>query len=266
MLVMAPMKRKPAALTDGTGVLKRPACATAWHAMDCEKDEEEQNEGEEVVDNEQETKEPGPDGPDSRTTSRSQRYVFKAHRHLIPPEILKEFDHLALPCTKITGKQKRMNEIINEFTSREAKYSDGIVKRMSVEKVTTSAREEKQEAKVAGMAWFTLVGSRFSGSEELANKAWQAGEIKKDPNGKFYVSEHIMTKKKSDKVSIHGAIEFEAPKDAKAFMQLMNGFSEEMNDEPLSIEWADQATSEPITKTMEKKAADDDDFALMQEP
>ena len=72
-------------------------------------------------------------------------------------------------------------------------------------------------------------------------------------------------KKRKEQTAVQGVVEFDTPKDAKGFMSLMNIIAEDLHEEPLAIEWADNPKAIATTKSTQQKAAYDNDLALMQD-
>ena len=98
-----------------------------------------------------------PDGvADFRTTTRTQRYIWKQNRHLIPKAILDRYDYLANPDTVLPGKPKEINQIVTAHVGKTAKGSDGLtVKSLTVKKMISHCREDTDSDVLGGMYWYT---------------------------------------------------------------------------------------------------------------
>ena len=81
----------------------------------------------EVETSEDDQRDEVPDGaPDGRATSRAQRHVFMRNRPFLDQRIVARFEELHKKDTKVLGKQKEINAIINASVPRNAAYGSEI--------------------------------------------------------------------------------------------------------------------------------------------
>ena len=264
--------KRPAASEPGEKVLKRPA---AWHSLDEGEEQEEEAEKAEEANDPDDAAAKGddedmPDGVvDARPCSRRQRYMFTACRHMLDAEVVARFDELANPKTVKPGKQAEMNTIINATISRagdkRGKASASIaVKQSTIQKIFTQKKVNTDTKAAEGYEWYSMVGSHFAGSEALAQKAWDANEIKfNKKTGKYYISKHTQSESDIMEKGFRSTAEF-GDADPKMLVNLMNDLSAELHDDEEGIDnsWV-KAADKKIPKRECDEAAGDAEHLLM---
>ena len=201
--------------------------------------------------------------PDSRKTSRGQRYTFEQNKHMFDQELVKRVELLMNPQTKLPGKQKEINQIINSCVSRRAQNGQGVaIKERTVTKVNSHTIEDREKEQIMGKGWFSIVGSEYAGNEELAIRAKEAGElVQNESNGKWYVGSHTVTRSNIKVKGHETRTDFDALKDEN-LLQAMLAAEEELGAESLEQTWLQV---KPVVKAAAKKQAGQEDFAMMQE-
>ena len=141
--------------------------------------------------------EPAPQSgaPDERKTSRAQRHVFNLSLSSCPQEVQTQYYHLVDKNTKLPGKQKQINAIINAWVPRNATYGASLQKvDTTVSRVSQFSLQETAGFTNTGMGKYVMIGSLFAGHRELFDAAHEAGEIWEDDDGLWY--HHAKTKGK----------------------------------------------------------------------
>ena len=102
------------------------------------------------------------------------------------------------------------------------------------------------------MDWYTLVGSKYAGSESLAQQAWDSGEIKYTEQAhKYYCGSHTLSTIETKGTTVEGKSDFGEvnPNDC---MLLMNGLSDDMHHEDEGTDWLDYS-AKPVPEKLAVK-------------
>ena len=216
---------------------------------------------------------------DDRTTSRAQRHVMKLNLHTLPAEERDHYVYLIDPNTKLVGKQKRINEIINKWVPRDVGYGGALA---PAEVVMTrysglSATKDKGTHDV-GMGKWTMIGAMLAGNEELWQKARDANEIWSESDGLWYSNTKTRSKNATRHERLDNQKKWAFGPDSKAdlaitFNKMQLELVEENEDWLVAIEDAasptqpgqSQAPRLQETPAIANGLASDDDYVILQE-
>ncbi|CAK0794770.1 unnamed protein product [Prorocentrum cordatum] len=251
--------------------LRRPA---AWHEQD--KHEEEDDADEEPLvsiaatrgkgKNTLKDDEDAEDGAaDSRTTTRAQRHTFAKNRHLFDQALVAQFDKLMDTANKTVGKQAQINQIINSCVTRKAAGGVGVlIKTRSVKRFQRSMMRDENKETAHGLGWWSLVGTKFGGSESLAQKALDAGEVyQAEDTGLYYQKSHTIERTRVQEKGYKGEEDTGGLLSSDEFVQALCDQEEQLTAEPLG-DWFKQC-QKGVPKKIAGAQADDGDFTVMQE-
>jgi hypothetical protein len=149
---------------------------------------------------------------DDRTTNRAQRWVFENHLHDLPQYVKKKYAELKDPASKIPGKQKQRNQLINAHVPRHAKWTaKPEPKESTVSSIFEHSIEKSSEDKSNGLKKTIMLASVFHGNRELFKEAIDEGDLWEDEDtGLWHYASRVKSRKEIMKRSAIGKRSYDA--------------------------------------------------------
>ena len=156
--------------------------------------------------------------PDTRPTTRAQRYVFDTNRALLPSYVNERWRVLNDVGTQMRGKSKEKNAIINKYVRRDAAYTSRLIGCTDAKKGITRAKgldiDDTRERGNRGLKKTIMIGKVFGETKSSSMRRWHqmnAGKTKKASG---------ITKKKARRSKSQGLMESRAPSTSTSAMKM----------------------------------------------